>query len=279
LVGLVVLLWGISLMPDADIYVADAGSENNTMEQGAEPESSGRDSATEQRLKDLKIAFDDIKQAVLPSSQPKPPAVKAKPAKDSESSRSPEPSSVAKQMTDKPNDTATPVIADKNIVDAATIPPSSATRPAKQENTEPAQTSVASVVQAEPVIEQPASQARRDLQAAAKALLAEFKERYRRGDIDSFMQIFATTARNNRGDRQAIAADYGRLFNGSSSRKISFSGEHWLVREGVVQYRAVYSTSVRRQGELLPVSSKGRIELILADENGKLRIQQILLGE
>jgi hypothetical protein len=152
-------------------------------------------------------------------------------------------------------------------------------RPASLETPVPAQASVPAIVKTEPVIEQPAAETRRDIQVAAKALLAEFKERYRRGEIDSFMQIFAVTARNNRGDRQAIAADYGRLFNGSSSRKISFSGEQWLIREGVVQYRAAYSASVRRQGELLPVSSNGRIELILSDENGKLRIQQILLGE
>ncbi len=93
------------------------------------------------------------------------------------------------------------------------------------------------------------------------------------------MQIFSSSARNNRGDRQAIEDDYARFFNNSSSRKISFSDDKWLFREGVIQFRAKYAASVRRKGELIPETSKGRIELVMSEENGKLRIQQILIGE
>jgi hypothetical protein len=120
--------------------------------------------------------------------------------------------------------------------------------------------------------------AKRDLQAGGQALLAEFRQRYKLGDIGAFMQIFAQTARNNRGDRQAIEEDYARFFSNSSSRKISFSDEKWLFREGVIQFRAKYAASVRRKGELIPETSRGEVDMVISEENGKLRIQQILLG-
>jgi hypothetical protein len=92
------------------------------------------------------------------------------------------------------------------------------------------------------------------------------------------MQIFSSSARNNRGDRQAIEEDYARFFSNSNSRKIGFSNEKWQFREGVIQFRAKYAASVRRKGELIPETSKGTIELVMSEDNGKLRIQQILLG-
>ena len=89
---------------------------------------------------------------------------------------------------------------------------------------------------------------------------------------------YSRKRRNNRGDRQAIEEDYARFFSNSNSRKISFSNEKWQFREGVIQFRASYAASVRLKGELIPETSKGTIELVMSEENGKLRIQQILLG-
>jgi hypothetical protein len=93
------------------------------------------------------------------------------------------------------------------------------------------------------------------------------------------MQLFGSSASNNRGDRRAIEADYARLFVNTSSRKIDFSHSKWIFREDVIQFKAVYEATVRRKGDILPVISKGRIDLIMSLENDALRVQQILLNE
>ena len=93
------------------------------------------------------------------------------------------------------------------------------------------------------------------------------------------MTDFSSSARNNRGNRQAIQADYAQFFSNSASRKIKFSEAKWNFRESVIQYKANYNTSVRRKGQIIPETSSGQIEIVMSKENGKLQIQQILLAE
>lgn len=269
LAGLAALLLVLSSMPDSDIYVADAGPDEQV--DTADRTAAAPDSAFEKRLSDLKLSFGEIKSAVLPAAKPdKPrskPVVEKVPVIREQA---------VKPMKHKPDIGQSPVAVEPVPVDERPAKPVQSPPSAMQTKSENPPAHAAVPAKAEAAA--PQAEAKRDLQAGGQALLAEFRQRYKLGDIDAFMQIFSASARNNRGDRQAIEDDYARFFSNSSSRKIGFSDEKWLFREGVIQFRAKYAASVRRKGELLPETSKGTIEMVISEENGKLRIQQILLG-
>ena len=85
-------------------------------------------------------------------------------------------------------------------------------------------------------------------------------------------------ARNNRGNRLAIEQDYQGLFSHSSRRRIRFSGLQWRQQDKLA-LQAQYQTQVKWQDKWMQVGQKGRVEFLFTHENGKLLIQQILLGE
>jgi len=115
--------------------------------------------------------------------------------------------------------------------------------------------------------------------ADAKAMLPLFMGRYRQGDIEGFMDLFSRSARNNRGDREAIEEDYEKLFAGSQRRELEFSQLQWHPNEGRIVLQARYRSKVRSEGAMLAVVNKGRIELAFIEEGGDVRIQHILIGE
>ena len=266
LAGLAALLLALSSMPDSDIYVADAGPDEQ-VDADSQP-AAAPDSAFEKRLSDLKLSFGEIKSVVLPAAKPDKPGTKPAVEKvQAVRERTLEP------VKQKPVTTAVQPV----LVDEPPAKPIKSPSPGLQAKSEPQPANADGFAKVEAPVP-PADEPVRDLQASGQALLAEFRQRYKLGDINAFMQIFSSSARNNRGDRQAIEDDYARFFSNSNSRKIGFSNEKWQFREGVIQFRAKYAASVRRKGELIPETSKGTIELVMSEDNGKLRIQQILLG-
>jgi hypothetical protein len=269
LAGLAALLLALSSMPDSDIYVAGAGSDGQV--DAADRPAPAPDSAFEKRLSDLKLSFGEIKSAVLPAAKPEKP--RTEPVVEKEQVVR---AQAVKPVKHKPDIGQFPMAVAPVPADEQPAKPVQSAPAAMQTNSEsrPADAAVPAKVE----VAAPPAEAKRDLQAGGQALLAEFRQRYKLGDIDAFMQIFSASARNNRGDRHAIEDDYARFFSNSSSRKIGFSDEKWLFREGVIQFRAKYAASVRRKGELVPETSKGNIEMVMSEDNGKLRIQQILLG-
>ena len=269
LAGLAALLLALSSMPDSDIYVADAGPDEQ-VDTVSQPAASS-DSAFEKRLSDLKLSFGEIKSAVLPAAKPVKPRTKP----DVEKVQAVREETV-KPVKQKPVVERSTIAVEQVLVDEQPAKPIKSPSPALQTKSEARPANAESFAKVEVPV--PRAEPARDLQAGGQALLAEFSQRYKLGDINAFMQVFSSSARNNRGDRQAIEDDYARFFSNSNSRKISFSNEKWLLREGVIQFRAKYAASVRRKGGLLPETSKGTIELVMSEENGKLRIQQILLG-
>lgn len=290
LAGLVVVLFAISALPDAEVYVADTGSglKDDANQLASEPANADQDSQIERRLKALGLTFGES-QNNKKTSQPVKPAVangKQPVSKQAEKARQPgsKPNQMA-QMTQgleparmppppaiKPDKVPVTVMAETALDEQGPAPAAAAA------NSSPGTKADAEPIPAanNPV---PAVSSQPDLQAEGQALVAEFARRYKQGNSASFMQLFGGSATNNRGDRKAIEADYARLFINTSSRKIDFSQSKWIFREEVIQFKSVYAATVRRKGDLLPVTSKGRIELIMSLENGALRIQQILLNE
>lgn len=269
LAGLATLLLALSVMPDANIYVADTGSDNQP--DGADRSPVTLDSKFEKRLSELKLSFGEIKKAVLPVVKPEKPQAKLVFEKAQDTSLE-----ALKPVKHKTELEQSKIAVEPKMTDEMPVKPvinSPMAMTTKIESDSVTATSLAKVE-----MPMPPSDAKGDMQAGGQALLAEFGQRYKLGDINAFMQMFSATARNNRGDRQAIENDYARFFTNSSSRKISFTNQKWIFREGVIQFRAKYAASVRRKGELMSETSKGSIEMVMSEENGKLRIQQILLG-
>lgn len=112
----------------------------------------------------------------------------------------------------------------------------------------------------------------------AQQVLAQFSQAYQRGNLTQFMALFSTQARNNRGDRLAIEQDYRELFSHSTRRSIRFSELQWRQHDNPALH-AQYYTQVKWQNKWLQVTNQGPIQFMFINENGKLRIQQILLGE
>lgn len=274
LAGLVALLLAFSIMPDSDIYVADAGPDEQA--DAAAPSASAADSTIEKKLSYLKLSFGEIKSAVLPTVKPDKPG--AKEASELPPARDETPQPVKhKPGSEKLPMAVEPVRTDerpaKPVQSSPVVMQTNSERPVKQDFPAKADAHASQAEASAPPLE-----AKSDLHASGQALLTEFRQRYKLGDIDLFMQIFSASARNNWADRQAIAVDYSRFFSGTSSRMISFSDEKWQFREGVIQFSANYAASVKRKGEMISETNKGRIALVMSEENGKLRIQQILLG-
>ena len=272
LIGLVAVLLIISIMPDSNIYVADSGSDTQAASMpGDAATNDSNDGLIERKLNALELSFGAIKKAVLPVEK-----VKSKSSKELEKKttlRSAKP--VLKSAPERKQATLATKIVKKNDVAMISQPKNNTAvvLPKPEENEDKLLVTV-NAIQLDPAIE-----SRQNLQIEAQELLATFRQNYRIGNVDVFMRNFSRSARNNRGDRQAIENDYASFFAKSNSRKITFSNEKWLFREDVVQYTARYTATVRRKGELISDSSKGDIEFIMSKENGKLLIQQILLND
>jgi hypothetical protein len=288
LAGLVVLLFAISAMPDAEVYVADVGSgvqdDSNQIDSGQA--SANQDNQIENRLKALGLTFGESQNIKKTSRPVETTADKARKPVTKKAEKTKQPinkqTEIARGQPLKPSfpiSTSKPekpqvasigdtTIAEKKPVQAVTDAPNAS--PRVKMDTQPIPTATNP---------EPTASPGRNIQAEGQALVAEFRQRYKQGNSGSFMQLFGRSAANNRGDRKAIEADYGRLFVNTSSRKIDFTQSKWIFREDVIQFKAVYEASVRRKGDILPVTTKGRIDLIMSLENDALRIQQILLSE
>jgi hypothetical protein len=109
-------------------------------------------------------------------------------------------------------------------------------------------------------------------------LLNEFARTYKTGNLQQFMLLFSAKARNDHGDRSALEQDYRYLFTQSTWREIEFSNLQWHDTEKF-SLSANYTTKVKWQNKIWLNRISGSIEFYFIQENGKVRIQQILLGE
>ena len=271
LIGLFVLLLVVSTLPDSTIYVAESETDlpEGSISEGSASESN--DGLLEKKLNALEFSFGEIKKAVLPTEKikkkssieptstkslsQKKPALLDKPGQSQVKSLTPKTiENTSSKLTLTDNNQVVLLIQPKVNDDKATV--------------------MSKTTQLEPIAE-----VKQNLQPEAEQLLLAFKQGYRSGNISAFMSNFSNSARNNRGNRQAIEDDYADFFSKSASRKINFSNEKWLFREDVVQYTAGYTATVRRKNGLISDTSKGGIEFVMSKENGRLLIQQVLLKE
>jgi hypothetical protein len=109
-------------------------------------------------------------------------------------------------------------------------------------------------------------------------LLDEFTRTFQAGNLQQFMLLFSAKALNNRGDRTAIEQDYRYLFTQSTRREIQFLNLQWRDKESL-SLSARYDTKVKWNNKIWISRNSGSIEFYFVQENGKVRIQKILIGE
>ncbi len=114
--------------------------------------------------------------------------------------------------------------------------------------------------------------------AQGEALLREFEQRYRDGDLAAFMALFSSEASNGRGDVADIRRDYRRLFQRTRRREIAFSQARWRSGDDTLSVRLRYRAELG-YGARAPSAQQGGLELALALEDGRPRIVQYLLLE
>jgi hypothetical protein len=293
-IGLSVLLLVVSLMPNSEIYVGSeelAGDANPGIP-GKPAVSEALDTDTENQIDALKQSFEEPKpeqhQAMVAQAKlalqtpveiklppPKPPAQADKPTVAVASPAA---------LPAKPTAPVKPKEPVKTSMVALQPKPSVLPTPTVRA-TPPAAPVLASTAPSIPEIAPPPvpvavaeEKPALNLTTAGQAVMLEFKRNYSAGNISSFMALFSDNARNERGGRQAIYEDYSKFFESSSSRKINFSNINCRPAVQHVTCTAVYSTSVKRKGKLLPESLQGQIELQMSALDNRLLIDRIRIG-
>lgn len=114
---------------------------------------------------------------------------------------------------------------------------------------------------------------------AARALMSNFTQAYSAGDINSLMRLFASDARNNRGDRDAIIYDYQSLFSSSAKRELVLDVKGWMARDDGATLVTSYTAKVRARGNFRSEVSRGQLRFDLRNEGSQLKITRILLQE
>lgn len=267
LAGLSALLLLLSLLPEQEVYVSGIDADKALGATGPDSAEEGAD-APLAALRHVAWA-EPTREAATPRAAPRPaPARKSDPEK---------PAAAGTFSASPPGMAAAdPVVKTQTPVTAVAGPTPRPDKPAAKPLPPAAPIEAAQAASVAPA-EPPRAQGL--AVADAKAMLPLFIGRYRQGDIEGFMDLFSRGARNNRGDRAAIAEDYGRLFAGSQRRELDVSQLQWRSQDGDIVLRARYRSKVRRAADMPTVTNKGRIELVFVAENGEARIQRILIGE
>ena len=248
---LAVALLAVSYWPDGSVYVS---GENN-----AEAGKQERDVNSETEKFNQSIS----KRYKQPTIMPLPPPPNVPEASDSVTSE------LASAPVEKPfkNTTTTDLVANtKQVLPNHSLPKTVEQNMSAEATVEPEIQSVKAdkPVKTEPSIKQ------------AEQVLNAFASSYQIGDLEQFMALFSANARNNRGNRSAIEQDYRNLFNESEQRSIQFSNMQWQEQNNVT-LSASYDTRVKWQDKFRASKQTGKIEFTFIEENGRVRIQQVLL--
>ena len=113
----------------------------------------------------------------------------------------------------------------------------------------------------------------------AEALLQQYQAHYSAGNLAGLMALFSPKAISLQGGRDAIAADYSRLFTGTRQRSIALRHPRWEAVEDTRRLRAGFQTESVFAAGRAPQRRSGSLEILLVRENGKPRILELLMTE
>ena len=240
-------LLAVSLLPEAPVYV-------DSVEQAKVPAVPAADATLAKAV----AALPRSPVALAPPKTVSVPAVAAKTAlpKPSATTTSAKPVpgvALSRALTEKPA-----VSAPKPMVPAPRALPSAA----------PAVLPVAQVPVADAISA-----------GEAEALLQQFSSHYNAGNLQGLMALFSPKAISLKGGREAIAADYSRLFSSTRQRRIALSNARWQAVDDARRLRAGFQTELAYDAGRAPQRRSGSIEMLLVRENGKPRILELLITE
>jgi hypothetical protein len=115
--------------------------------------------------------------------------------------------------------------------------------------------------------------------AEAEAVVQQFSTHYSAGNLQGLMALFSPKAISLKGGREAIAADYSRLFNSTRQRRIALSNARWQAVDDARRLRAGFQTELAYDAGRAPQRRNGSIEMLLVRENGNPRILELLITE
>ena len=113
----------------------------------------------------------------------------------------------------------------------------------------------------------------------AEALLQQFRTHYGNGDLARLMALFSPKAISLKGGREAIAADYSRLFGSTRQRRIMLSNPRWQAVDDARRLRAGFQTELAYAAGGALQRRSGNLEMLLVRENGSARILELLVTE
>ena len=238
-------LLAISLVPEAPVYV-------DVAERADAPARSAEQTVLAKTLAALPLAVAERATPTMPSVPVPAPAVVAK-----------TPTRVTAPMPAK-----SPAPALKAA--AAPVP---APTPARLPTASPAPKAMAAPVATEPPMAESITV------AEAEALLQQYQTHYSAGNLSGLMALFSPKAISLKGGREAIAADYSRLFTGTRQRRIALSNPRWEAVDEARRLRAGFQTEMAFAAGRAPQRRSGSLEMLLVRENGKPRILELLITE
>lgn len=111
-------------------------------------------------------------------------------------------------------------------------------------------------------------------EAALQTFINEFVRAYERGELASFMVLFAEDARtNNQVSKSGIRDDYEKLFESTTSRLMRVRDVRWSFDASSAIGEGDYSLTVLKKSESRPRSYEGSLTFQLVKRNGQLQIK------
>lgn len=111
-------------------------------------------------------------------------------------------------------------------------------------------------------------------------LLKRFTFVYEAGDIEQFMNLFATNARtNDRMNRDGIRKDYESLFRTTDLRQFKLSHINWEVDSNEAHGWGNFEVTVRRAGDQELHNYSGSLTLYVERIDGRARIVRLYHGQ
>ena len=260
LLCLALVLLAIAFLPDNTVYVSGLDDAEISNQQSNPSEIPTEFEAS---------LIERIKPAIFKFKPAKPSALKVKAVlpkvKNTTST-----ASVAKQQLPVDNQNIKPVLAQQEVPDEVQMKHVTVSNPLSSTHVE----------------NQAAAELNAEKQSGVASVkqgiqvLSDFSQRYGFGNISYFMQLFSATAQNESGDRKAIEQDYHQFFENSIKRQIQFSQLQWRNQnQKTLSLQAFYVTKVKWHKIGFASSTEGQIQLNFIEENGKVKIQQILIKE
>ena len=237
-----VALLAVSLLPEAPVYV-------DTAERAEAPTRPAQEAALARALAALPLTAAETASPSVPKSAPVAATPLAKAA--------------AKPLLPNPDTAALPEAKPAPV----RKPITPVTRPELAPAPKPAPVAVsASVADA--------------LSAAeAEALLQQYQAHYNAGNLQGLMALFSPKAISLKGGREAITADYSRLFNSTRQRRIALINPRWQQVDDARRLRAGFQSELDFGAVRASQRRSGSLEMLMVRENGKPRILELLITD